>query len=214
MKLFNNRFHQAVCALGLILSCSSFAYLQIGESNEIMALGHYRVGADLQLKTSDGGGTNITGFFDYPLSEETAARALIGVGDTDFYAGGSFKWVPYPDFDSQPALGGKVEGVIGRKGSDSLSHIRIAPMISKRFTTASGDFVPYGALPIGISTYKSATDTAIFVVGGTEYYHPDLNRWSFGGELGFNATKAFSYVSAYATFSFDELPKFQRRSKK
>lgn len=198
----------------LLISLPASALLEVAESNEILPVGHYRLGGLLQLKTSSGGGANVSGFFDYPINEEMGARALFGTGDTDFYAGGSFKWVPYPDFDEQPAVGGKVEGIIGRKGDDSLTHIRIAPIVSKRFTTSHGDFVPYGSIPVGINNFRSTTDTSVFIVGGTEYYHPEMNRWSFGGELGFNATKAFSYVSAYVTYSFDELPKFQRRNKK
>jgi hypothetical protein len=195
-------------------STNSFALLEVGESNEILPVGHYRVGSDLQFRVSDGSGTNLSGFFDYPINEESSARALVGFGETNFYAGGSYKWVPYPDLETQPAVGVKVEGILGQKDSETLAHIRVAPIVSKRYTTEYGDFIPYGSLPVGVNTYRSNSDVSVFAVGGTEFYKAELTKWSFGGEIGFKINKSFSYIAGYVTYSFDQIPKLQRRKAK
>jgi hypothetical protein len=122
--------------------------------------------------------------------------------------------VPFPDFDQQPAVGGKVEGIFGKKGANTLSVIRVSPIISKLFSTDRGDFVPYASLPIGISSYASNTDSTIAIVLGSEYHNAQLNLWSFGGEFGLNANKTFTYLAGFVSYAFDEVPKFQRRNKK
>lgn len=200
--------------LTVLGTCKSFALLEVGESNEILPVGHYRVGSDLQLKVSDGSGANVSGFFDYPINEESSARGLVGFGETNFYAGGSYKWVPYPDLETQPAVGAKVEAVLGVKDSATLSHLRIAPIVSKRYSTEYGEFIPYGSLPVGVNSFKSSTDISVFLVGGTEFYKAELTKWSFGGEIGFNANKAFNYIAGYVTYSFEQIPKLKRRQAK
>src|SRR4051812_42059639 len=130
--MMKNQLVLLLIMFAMLVSNKSFALLEVGESNEILPVGHYRVGSDLQLKVSDGSGANVSGFFDYPINDESSARGLVGFGETNFYVGGSYKWVPYPDLETQPAVGAKVEALLGQKDSQGLTHIRIAPIVSKR----------------------------------------------------------------------------------
>lgn len=200
-----------VLVLSQLFSFAAQAYMEVGESAEIQPQGKFKAGFIPQFKLSDGSGMNFSGFFDSGLSEATSFRLHLGGGDLDFFGGGSFKWVPIPDYDKQPAIGGKVEAIYGREGSESLATFRVMPLISKKFSTDHGEFVPYGAFPISLTTYKGSSDTQLHLVGGTEWRHPNTPNMEFGAELGLNANKSFSYLSFLVTLLMDDSVKVRGR---
>ena len=195
----------------LCLAPSAQAFFETGESAEITKPGYYKIGIMPQIRLSDGSGMNVTGFFDSGLAEDKSVRVSLGAGETDFYTGGSFKWVPIPDYENQPAIGGKVEAIYARKSSDSLVSFRFQPLASKKFDTEHGLFTPYAGLPISVTTWRSNTDTQVNLVGGTEFVTPKIKNMEFGAELGLNGTKSFSYISGYITFLLDEKTGFKKR---
>ena len=78
-------------------------------------------------------------------------RYFLGGGTTSFNGGSFVKWVPFPDYKWQPALGiagGGEYQFAGIKTHFIKFHLR--PFISKKLYTAIGDFIPYLAFPISI----------------------------------------------------------------
>ncbi|PIS10300.1 MAG: hypothetical protein COT73_10135 [Bdellovibrio sp. CG10_big_fil_rev_8_21_14_0_10_47_8] len=189
----------------LFFQSSSWALFTIQESTDITPVGHYKLGLEPQVKTSDGGGTNFTAFFDTGISDETSARVLVGTGDTDFAAGASFKWVPIPDYKKQPAIGGKVSLLTWHDSGDSFSALRLEPIVGKKFETDIGSFSPYASVPVMFIDGKTDSKTGFQLAGGTEYIHHELENMTFGGEIGFNAKSSFSYISAFVTINVDDL---------
>lgn len=203
----NNTFHRLLSVLTLILTLNasrSYAYYETAESAEVIKRNTYRAGLMPQIRLSEGSGMNFTGYIDTGMTEATSLRLLLGGGETDMYTGGSFKWIPIPDYEKQPAIGGKLEVLYARKSSDSAVSLRIHPMISKKFDTEQGLFVPYAAIPFGTYTYQSTTETPVSFVAGTEFITPEVENMQFGVEMGLNANKSFSYISAFATLLLDE----------
>jgi hypothetical protein len=194
-----------------LTGASAQAFYETGESAEITRPGVYKIGVMPQIRLSDGSGMNVSGFFDSGIDEDKSVRVHLGAGETDFYTGGSFKWVPIPDYQNQPAIGGKAEVIYGRKSSDSVMSLRAQPIISKKFETDHGLLTPYGAIPLSVTTWRSNTDTQVNLVAGSEWSSPSLKNMEFGGELGINISKSFSYIAGYVTFLLDEKTGFKKR---
>lgn len=197
-------FSISTLASAFLIGSSAWAYFETGESGEIQKVGTYRAGVMPQLRLSDGSGMNFTGFFDAAINDESSLRVLLGGGETDFYTGGSYKWIPIPDYDKQPAIGLKAEGLYARKGADGAVSLRVHPLVSKKFETDQGLVIPYISIPVGTTTYQSTTTTPLNIVTGFEFITPQVENTLFGMELGLNANKSFSYLSAFATIMFDD----------
>ncbi len=178
--------------------------MTVQESNDITPKGKFKLGVEPQIRTSDGSGTNFTAFLDSPINEEMSARVLLGVGDVDLTAGGSFKWVPVPDYESQPAIGGKVGFYFWRESDESFTTLRLEPIVSKRFKTELGDFTPYASLPLMFNSGKGNNETGIQIALGSEYHHPEADNMTFGLEAGLDAKDSFSYISGYVTIYLED----------
>jgi hypothetical protein len=185
-------------------AASASALLTVQESNDITKLGNYKLGFEPQLITADGGGVNFSGFIDKGINDEMSARLRLGAGDTDFSAGGSLKWVPFPDYGQQPAVGGKVGGYFWRESEESYFTVRVEPIVSKRFETGIGEFTPYASLPLMLNSGKDKNNTSMQLVGGTEFFHSEADNMTFGAEFGIDTKDSFSYVSGYVTIFLDE----------
>jgi hypothetical protein len=190
--------------LSAFLPLFASAYLSVQESNEITPPGKFKLGFEPQMKLSRGSGANFSAFFDAPINDEMSARTLIGAGDLDLFAGASFKWVPIPDYENQPAVGGKVTAVFSKEDSDNFISLGFAPIVSKRFDSEVGLFIPYASLPVNFVNGKSTTTTHINVALGTEFISPKADNMTFGGELGVDLHDSFSYLSAYLTIYLDD----------
>lgn len=199
--------------LAVFFALQAQAFMTVQESNDITPMGKYKLGVEPQLRTSNGNGMNFTGFFDAPINEEMSARALIGSGDTDFVAGGSFKWVPVPDYGNQPAVGGKIGGYFWRESDEGYFTVRVEPIVSKKLHTEIGDFTPYGALPILFNSGKDYNKTGVQLAAGTEYFHSEADNMTFGAELGLDAKDSFSYISGYVTIYLDDAHPNQQKTR-
>ena len=190
------------------------AYLTTSESGELVKPGQYRFGVIPQLRMSDGSGTNLSGFIDTPFNDESSIRAQIGFGETDVEAAASYKWIPIPDYDNQPAIGGKVEASFARKGNVNINSIRFLPLISKSFDSKQGVFIPYGSVPISLMNSSTTSATAVQLVVGSEYVNPDNKNWVFSAELGLNFSNAFTYISGAVTYVLEDIEITPRKRKK
>lgn len=188
----------------LLASLPSGAFMTVQESNEITPAGKYKIGMEPQVRLSDGTGINFTGFFDRGINDEGSFRAWVGTGDTDLTAGGSLKWVPFPDYGSQPAVGLKVGGSYWREHDENFFTVRLDPIVSKKFESDIGLFIPYVAIPVMFHSGQDKDQTGIQVAAGTEFLHTEADNMTFGAEVGFDAKDSFSYISGYVTIYLDE----------
>ena len=185
-------------------SLPSFAFYTTQESAEVTKPGTYKIGGEPQVMLAGGSGLNLSAFVDRGLTDSTSVRGYLGFGDIDFVAGVSYKWIPYPDYQNQPAMGLKVEGLYGREGNNNIFGVKLHPLISKKFDTDAGLFIPYGSIPIGTVSIGSKNDFTVQLVGGTEFISPKLERWHFGAELGVNASNSVGYIASYVEYLLDE----------
>lgn len=206
-----HRFAKLVSvSLGLLVavhSQNSWGLSYLGESGEIIN-SNYAAGIAPQFKFSGGGGTDVSVFGDLRLSDSLSGRALLTTGDTDFMGSGSLKYIPFPDLESQPAVGGKLTlGFINDNGG-SGTVLRIEPIVSKKFNVDDWNLTPYGSLPITwIAGIKGRGQAGAQIVAGTEVTKSQWKNWQLGSELGLQAKDSETYLLVYFKFLFDELDK-------
>ncbi|AHI05742.1 hypothetical protein BDW_06180 [Bdellovibrio bacteriovorus W] len=179
------------------------AYLTIAESAEVLPMGQYQVGIEPQILLNKGGGSNVSVFLDTAFSESSSGRLTLGGGAVDFNANASFKWVPFPDFANQPAMGLRFSGGLTRDEDENVLQLQVAPLISKKFDTEYGLTVPYVALPFTYLNFKNENVMASHLAMGTEFHYVDWKDVTLGAELGVELNKTYSYISVFATFPFD-----------
>ncbi len=78
-------------------------------------------------------------------------RYFIGGGESGFFTGSFLKWIPFPDYKYQPAIGASAG--ISYNLFNFRTHyfsLHLRPFISKEFETTVGKFIPYIAFPASI----------------------------------------------------------------
>ncbi len=184
----------------LLLSRPGFAYLSVSETAELIKEGEYRIGVIPQLILSSGGESNLGVFFDMPVEDDVNSRFIIGGGTTDFYASASVKWVPYPDFERQPAIGLRGALTYARDGVANYYNLQATPIISKSVDTDWGKMIPYVGLPITI-VHSTISRTALQFVVGSEWV--DRKDFQIGGEFDFNLSNTNTALTLHFNFPFD-----------
>lgn len=189
--------------IGLFLSTTAHAYLNINESGEVLTPGKYQVGLAPQFLLNKGGGANFDIFLDTSIDESTSARITMGAGAIDFNAFASVKWIPFPDVDNQPSMGLRAGAGIARDEEENILQIQFAPLVSKKFETEYGLTVPYLAVPFTYLNTKSENIVATNLAIGSEFHSVEWKEVTLGGELGIDLNKSYSYISIFATFPFE-----------
>lgn len=200
-------------ALSILISPSAGAFLSIGESADVTPEGTLKLGLEPQIRLSEGSGANMSVFIDGGIREDMSYRALLGAGETDLTLAGSFKWVPYPDFERQPAIGFRGDINVGREAEETFTVVRVAPIISKQMQTDFVLFTPYAALPVGMQGVKGKTDTIAQLAIGSDIRVDDTPNFLFNAELGTNINRAFSYLSFNVTYLMNENHGFKVRNR-
>lgn len=193
----------------LLMSRLSSAYIIMAESGELVEPGKSTLGFFPQFILSDGGAFNFVSFVDTGLTESTSLRLQLSAGDTDISGGGSFKWVPIPDYQNQPAIGLKLGAFLGREGDNNFSHFQVAPLLSKKQSTDYGLFIPYGAIQWSNLYISGENLRSLQLLAGTEYVHDDTNL-KFGAELALEAKDASTYLGVWITVPFEDLGSLSR----
>lgn len=206
--------NQKLVSAALLIATISFsqlanAFYTFQETGDLLAPDRYAVGTELQFRTSNGSGVNILGRVDGGFSDEWNYRGFIGLGDTDFQVGGHLKWVPFPDFEKQPAIGVTFGGhiasyAVGDRGSKTEFALRTMPFISKSYEAEVGQFTPYASLPLGLRTYDEETDATVQLALGTRFIHPEMLGAHYFAEVGFNLDNVFAYISVGANFPLND----------
>ena len=198
------------------LSSKSFAAFGLLETAEIIPQGVYRVGFAPELYMGNGGGIDTSAFLDLYTGPSLNSRFEIGSGVTDFWAAASAKWVPYPDYGNQPAIGLRGKFIYLREADINFYNTQIAPIFSKRYTTDRGVFIPYAGLPMTFIYEKSSNNFTISkLCFGTEW--ESSRAFQAGAELAidlYNGSSAYAYtastISVFFNFQFDEKIGFKK----
>jgi hypothetical protein len=201
MQLFKLPIYSLlIFTLTLIVGASTYAHYTVQDTGDLLPEDKTQAAAELQLKTSGDEGLNVIGRLDKGFDSDSNLRFLFGAGTTDFEIGAFYKWVPFPDFEKQPAIGFTFGAHMARYTGENELAARFIPLISKKFETDSGDFTPYFAIPMAFSNYNKDGFSPVQLVLGSRYKHPEFEHCDFTAELGFNLHDAFTYISVGAIF--------------
>lgn len=205
-------FNALVSSILLFSLTAKSGYLTVGESGEILPEGQkYQIGLAPQLILNNDTGANVAAFLDAAWNDSMSSRFILGVGVVDFYTSGSFKYIPFPDYENQPAIGLKGSLWYAREGSENITTFHIAPLVSKKVQTHDyGLFTPYGA--VGLSFYqlggKNKTGTQFFV--GTDWKTSDFPDLNFTGEWALSLEKSTSSLTVFVAMPFDDKKGFKK----
>lgn len=189
-----------------MLAPPAFAYFDTLDTGDVAKDGEYQIMAGPQYIFDNYDGTNFTARLDMGLQEGVSVRGVLGFGQVDFQIGGLVKWIPFPDLEGQPALGGSAGVLIARIGNLTQYSLRFHPLVSKKIETEAGEVTPYASLPIGVTIQSGANETIVPVqlVVGAEFRPLEMNRWGLLGEVGVNMSNAFGYASVGVSYRFED----------
>jgi len=191
----------SIFVTAFLLSRVGHAFLAVHETAEILPNNYYKIGLAPQLVLTDGGGFNLGFHVDTHIDDDLDGRIEFGGGNTDFWTQASVKWVPFPDVDKQPAMGGRFAVIYTRDDEKNYTGLQIAPIFSKKADTRYGDMIPYVALPITWFNSKSRSYTSTQFTVGAEWYN--INEKQIGSEFNLNLNNALTSVSVYFNFPFE-----------
>ena len=175
--------------------------MSLNETGELLQEGDFRLGLLPQLKLSDGGGTNFGAFLDIPYSQSVNSRFALGGGDVDFWAQASAKWIPFPDYQRQPAMGLRGALLYARESNLNFYSVQITPLISKITDSAYGKMIPYIGLPVTLTYSDNRSRTGLqFAIGNEWVVSP---AFQVGAELDLNLSNTTSAISVHLNFPFD-----------
>lgn len=206
-KLFRFIFSAATITSTFFFSQTSFAYYSLLDTGELLKTNEYAASVEPQWDTH---GFNALVKLDTGVTDDQTIRALVGGGAVDFQLGALYKYVPFPDTATQPAIGGSAGIILARVSGATEATALFNPIVSKSFEIEVGDVTPYGSLPIGISWRKDETVIPLQLVGGAKFEPLNLPQWSFFAEVGSNLSHAYGHFSLAAMYRFDE-DQLQRR---
>ena len=188
----------------IFLASQASAYLGLLTDGQILEPGVQGIGAESQFVFNKNDGINFAGHYETGLSDSLEFLADAGLGATDFFLGGNLKFVPYPDYEDQPAIGFVFGGTYANEEDDGYVTIQFKTFISKQYRFDYGDISPYAALSYGVTMTNEddAEDPFHFIIGA-KYKHFEWKDIFLYGELGTSLDEAFNYISFKLVFLFD-----------
>ena len=200
-------FRITLCLIALSIAAPASAFFSLMDTGKLKKEGEYRVLGEGQVLLDAPEGFNLNARFATGFNDESEIQFEAGVGSVDYYLGAFWKWIPFPDTDGQPAIGGRVGFVFADVNDLSTYGFNVTPMISKMFETGSGDFTPYGGIEMGLLNDVNDTNFSLQAVLGLEW---KPNRWDFPGlkdfqfllEYGIEIDDSFDYLSLGASYDF------------
>ena len=181
----------------LTLSFSAQANFVTQDTGDLVPYREYKLGVAPQFMGQQGGGTNLLTTFDTGLDSESAVRAVLGGGSTDFNSGLYYKWVPYPDAKNQPAVGFRVGLLYARDDDSTQVTSQFQPIVSKAVGMHLGRLNAYTSIPIAVSTRDGEGSLPMQWVIGSELTPRQFRKVTFGHILtiGLVNTRRFHPVS-------------------
>lgn len=193
-----------ILSILVVYSCVSNAKFSTFDTADILRKDEMRLGAETQIVFSRDPGVNVIGHFDVPTSADSELKFLMGTGKTSFQVGSFFKFVPFPDFERQPGIGGMFGVIVTSQDGKAGIHFRLHPLVSKRFETENiGTFTPYTSIPFGISAEKGTTYYPVNFVLGTTWLPQNMKHLNVVGEMGVELQSSFTYFSLGVSLPFD-----------
>ncbi len=131
----------------------SVALVPFIDSGQLLRPGKFEVSLHTQMiSRTKGTDFNVfvqldEGFFD---RQNINARYFIGIGESGALMGSFLKWILFPDYKYQPAVGASVGLAYQLFKFDLNSHyfnFYLRPFLSKEIETVVGKFIPYIAFP-------------------------------------------------------------------
>lgn len=188
--------------LALFLNVSQ-AYLGLLTDGDILPADKFRTGAELQGVLNENDGINIAGHFDMGLNESTELLLEAGTGAQDFFGTLQFKYVPFPDYENQPAIGFIFGTTMTSESGNSDTLLNVKAFASKEFETDIGQMTPYGGLAVNLALTDNNDQDPLQLILGNKYKHPDWESMYLFAELGIDVSDAFNYIAVYLTYEFD-----------
>lgn len=190
----------------IIIPYKIWSYYTVLDSGQILSKNKYRSTFSLQDYSFSSSDIIFSARFDTFINESSEFQALVGI-NADFIEGGIFyKWVPFPDYKNQPAIGLKIGAIFLRSNDQEIMIGNISPLISKKISTANlGFFDIYCSLPLAFLKYNNEKNNVfpVNLVIGTKYENINLKNVNFISELGINFSHAFNYFSIGFIFYFE-----------
>lgn len=129
----------------------TFAIMPFVDSGKLIRPNKFEVSLHtLIISEKDNTSFNVIAHFDegLPQRKDINIRYALGGGEHGFLAGSFLKWVPFPDYKYQPAIGASV-GISYNIFNLDTHHValHLRPFISKEFETVVGKFIPYITFP-------------------------------------------------------------------
>jgi hypothetical protein len=192
-----------------VLACSAIttsahAYYSTLDTADSLGSTEYRMALEPNFILNRDSGANMLARFDTGTSEHGDVRLLAGGGVSGFIAGALYKLIPFPDYENQPGIGAEGGLLFTNNNGNAAVHLRIHPLVSKRFATdGAGEFTPYASVPFGITFGQKSTTYPAQLAGGTKWVPEGFKHLALWGELGLELNAAFSYVSIGVSTSFD-----------
>ena len=146
-------------------------------------------------------GANINGRFATGLNSESELQGEIGFGSVDFNLGGFWKWVPFPDTSSQPAVGARIGATFAKLNNVSTYGLQITPTVSKKISLGGmGIMAPYLGLPVGLQNTNDDTFLSLQGAFGLQYQHFNFQSLSLLIEYSFEIDDALNHFSLALSF--------------
>ncbi len=199
---FSKWIHSLFFLATAILSLKTSAALFTGQSAELPNRGVDRIGILPQISFSDSQ-LNLNGFYETLLSDDRSFRLTAGFGKPDVFVGFDYKFVPYPDYKDQPAIGGVLNMTISREGTDNYITILGKPLVSKKINVDQGLLIPYVSLPVGLTVGKGTSTYPMSLVVGTEMHPHEFQNMYFSAEITMNIQNSSNAIAAAVIFPFD-----------
>ena len=136
------------------LSPYTFSLVPFADSGRLLRPGKYEFSAHVQfISKNEETQINFIGHVDQGLRQRRDAniRYFLGGGESGLLTGSFLKWIPFPDYKHQPAIGSSTGISLNLFNHNSYYiSLHLRPLVSKEFETIVGKFIPYIALPASI----------------------------------------------------------------
>ncbi|MBI3555772.1 MAG: hypothetical protein HY074_05880 [Deltaproteobacteria bacterium] len=164
--------------------------------------GNYSVGIEPEVAISNGTGAALNLKPRFGHTDLLDWEGLIGMGSgaRNFRVGltADLEW--FPDVDSQPGIATAVFTEYYRVNGLGLFSFGVKPMIYKTFHNGDNEYTPFFAVPLGWNATNGSVDGFMQFALGSNFKLGGETNWRFTGEVGFNASNSYSYISGGVTY--------------
>ena len=189
----------------LFFGLASQAYLAIHESGKVLNPGEYKIHLSQQLITDPGTFGSLTAGGSLPLDADSEIGFKLGTGFADYHFVGQYKWIPYPDFEEQPAIGAIGGILVAKPDGINETGVFAGPIVSKNFSTEYGSFDSYISVPLYGVSYDGDLQLSGQLIFGSLWKTYNFEKLQFTAEMGLRINdNSFSYISIGALLYFGD----------